>query len=75
MSLSHSPETHTKLLARIPAVTGRDLPEWFETIENGPSFLRCTERSHWLADEHGISHGYATALVREHERTRRLRHY
>jgi hypothetical protein len=75
MSLSHSPETHTKLLARIPAVTGRDLPEWFETIDNGPSFLRCAERSHWLADEHGISHGYATAIVREHERTRRLRHY
>ena len=74
MSLNHSPETHSKLLARIPEVTGRDLPEWFETIENGPAFLRYEERSHWPADEHGISHGYASALVREHERTRRMRH-
>ncbi|RAY14343.1 DUF4287 domain-containing protein [Actinomadura craniellae] len=75
MSLTHSPETHSKLIARIPTVTGRDLPEWFRAIENGPAFLRCEERSHWLADEHGISHGYASALVREHERTRRARHY
>ncbi|TNY37190.1 DUF4287 domain-containing protein [Thermomonospora catenispora] len=73
MSLNHSPETHSKLLERIPQVTGRDLAEWFKTIENGPSFLRCEERSHWLADEHGLSHGYAAAIVREHERSRRLR--
>jgi hypothetical protein len=75
LSLNHSPETHTKLIARIPQVTGRDIPEWFTTIENGPSFVRCDERSNWLADEHGLSHGYAAALVREHERTRRARHY
>ncbi|WP_018653081.1 DUF4287 domain-containing protein [Actinomadura flavalba] len=75
MPLSHSPDTHTKLLARIPVVTGRDLPEWFSAIEDGPSFARCEERSHWLADEHGLSHGYAAALVREHERARRERHY
>ncbi|GLZ10054.1 hypothetical protein Acsp04_02890 [Actinomadura sp. NBRC 104425] len=75
MSLNHSPETHSKLLARIPAVTGRDLPEWFTAIENGPSFLRCEERCNWLVEEHGISYGYAAALVREHERTRRARHY
>jgi hypothetical protein len=75
MSLIHSPETHQKLIARIPTVTGRDLPEWFNCIDDGPSFLRCDERSNWLADEHGISHGYAAALVREHERTRRERHY
>ncbi|GAA3944942.1 hypothetical protein GCM10023085_28800 [Actinomadura viridis] len=75
MSLNHSPETHSKLIARIPHVTGRDIPEWFTTIENGPSFVRCEERSNWLADEHGLSHGYAAALVREHERTRRARHY
>ncbi|MBW8481568.1 DUF4287 domain-containing protein [Actinomadura parmotrematis] len=75
MSLSHSPDTHSKLIARIPLVTGRALPEWFSTIENGPSFVRCEERSNWLADEHGLSHGYAAALVREHERARRARHY
>ncbi|MBB6400083.1 hypothetical protein BKA00_006997 [Actinomadura coerulea] len=75
MSLNHSPETHSKLIARIPQVTGRDIPEWFTTIENGPSFTRCEERSTWLAEEHNLSHGYAAALVREHERTRRARHY
>ncbi|GLW62096.1 hypothetical protein Arub01_03400 [Actinomadura rubrobrunea] len=75
MSLNHSPETHSKLIARIPQVTGRDLPEWFTTIENGPAFLRREERCNWLVEEHGISHGYAAALVREHERVRRARHY
>jgi Domain of unknown function (DUF4287) len=75
MSLNHSPETHKNIIDRIPSVTGRDIPEWFETIENGPSFLRCEERSNWLADEHNLTHGYAAALVREHERLRRERHY
>ena len=75
MSLNHSPETHNKLIARIPAVTGRDLPEWFQAIENGPAFLRYDERVNWLADEHGISHGYASALVHEHELSRRARRY
>ncbi|MQA97018.1 MAG: DUF4287 domain-containing protein [Streptosporangiales bacterium] len=73
MSLNHSPETHTKLIARIPRVTGRDLPEWFQSLDNGPAFLRCEERSHWLADEHGISHGYASAIVHEYELRRRAR--
>jgi hypothetical protein len=75
LSLNHSPETHSKLIARIPQVTGRDIPEWFTAIENGPSFTRCEERSTWLAEEHNLSHGYAAALVREHERARRARHY
>lgn len=75
MSLNHSSETHNKLIARIPQVTGRDIPEWFTTIEKGPSFLRCDERTTWLAAEHGLSHGYAAAIVREHERARRDRHY
>ncbi|WP_084957154.1 DUF4287 domain-containing protein [Thermoactinospora rubra] len=73
MSLNHSPETQSKLIARVPAVTGRELPEWFRAIDNGPSFLRCEERANWLADEHGISHGYAAAIVLEHERHRRSR--
>lgn len=71
MSLSHSPEMHNKLIARIPQVTGRDLPEWFKAIEDGPSFLRTDERATWLADDAGISRGYATALVHEHELHRR----
>ena len=40
MSLNHSLETHKNIIDRIPSVTGRDIPEWFETIENGPAFLR-----------------------------------
>jgi hypothetical protein len=71
MSLNHSPLTHQNLIARIPSVTGRALTEWFHTIDNGPSFLRSDERVNWLADEHGITHGYAAALVVEHERHRR----
>ena len=73
MSLNHSPETQSKLLARVPTVTGRELPEWFQTIDNGPSFLRCEDRANWLADEHGLSHGYTAAIVLEHERSRRNR--
>jgi hypothetical protein len=72
LSLTHSPEMHKNLLARIPAVTGRDLREWFSSIESGPAFLRCAERATWLADEHGLSHGYASAIVHEYEVRRRL---
>ncbi|GGP12099.1 DUF4287 domain-containing protein [Nonomuraea glycinis] len=73
MSLNHSMETQTKLIARVPTITGRELPEWFLAIDNGPSFLRCDERANWLADEHGLTHGYAAAIVHEHERFRRNR--
>lgn len=75
MSLNHSPETHKNLIARVPRITGRNLPEWFETIENGPAFLRPDERANWLADEHGLPHGYASAIVREHERRRHALRY
>lgn len=75
MSLNCSPETHQNLIARIPVVTGRALHEWFESIDNGPAFLRCEERATWLADEHGLSHGYANAIVHEYERRRRARLY
>ena len=61
MSLSHSPSLHSSLIARIPVVTGRDLAEWFHRLESGPAFLRREERAHWLADEAGISCGYAYA--------------
>lgn len=73
MSWTHSPEMHKNLIARIPTVTGRDLREWFLSIESGPAFLRCEERAVWLADEHGLTHGYATALVHEYEVQRRAR--
>lgn len=73
MSWTHSPEMHKNLIARIPTVTGRDLREWFRSIESGPAFLRCEERATWLADEHGLTHGYAYALVHEYEVQRRAR--
>ena len=73
LSLFHSPEMHKNLIARIPSVTGRDLREWFRSLENGPAFLRCTERAHWLADEHGLTHGYASAIVHEYEIQRSIR--
>ena len=63
MSLNHSPEMHQNIIARIPAVTGRELREWFMRLESGPPFSRCEERAHWLSDEHGLSHGYASAIV------------
>jgi len=47
--------------------------EWVSRLESGPSFLRCAERAHWLADEHGLSHGYASAIVHEYEVQRRTR--
>ena len=73
MPLTRSPETHKNLIARIPRVTGSDLREWFRRLESGPAFLRCEERAQWLADEHGITHGYATAIVHEYELRRRIR--
>jgi hypothetical protein len=73
LSLIHSPETHQNLLARIPRVTGSDLREWFGRLESGPSFLRHSERAAWLADEHGLCHAYATAIVHEYEVRRHAR--
>ena len=73
MSLTHSPNLHSSLIARIPVVTGRDLAEWFHRLESGPAFLRREERAHWLADDACISCGYAYAIVHEYEMRRRLR--
>ena len=73
MALNHSPQTHKNLLARIPSVTGRDLREWFRRLESGPAFLRHEERTQWLSDEHGLSYGYARAIVHEYEMQRRIR--
>jgi Domain of unknown function (DUF4287) len=73
LSLIHSPETHKNLLARIPRVTGSELREWFIRLESGPSFMRCGEWATWLADEHGLPHAYAAAIVHEYEVQRRTR--
>lgn len=73
MPLHHSLETHQSLVERIPAVTGRQLPQWFETLDDGPALLRFEERVHWLRDEHDLPQGYATAIVYEHDRRRATR--
>lgn len=70
MSLPHSDETHQSLVARIPEVTGRQLPEWFHEIDSGPALLRFDERVSWLRDEHALPHGFARAIVHEHDKHR-----
>jgi hypothetical protein len=75
MSLHHSEETHQQLVSRIPTVTGRGLPEWFAEVEQGPRLTRFEERVNWLRDEHGISHGYATAIIHEHDKHRGQRSF
>lgn len=70
MTSNHSEEIHRILVERIPQVTGRGLTEWFHEIEEGPSFSRFEERVNWLSDEHQLPHGYASAIVREHEKRR-----
>ena len=32
---------------------------------DGPAFSRFDEKVNWLRDEHGLSHGFATAVVHE----------
>lgn len=73
MVLHHSEETHRNLLQRVPIATGKELPEWYRAIEDGPAFLRFDDRVNWLRDEHGISHGHASAIVHEHDRHRAAR--
>jgi predicted DNA-binding transcriptional regulator AlpA len=65
--LRHSPELHQKIISRVPNVTGRDLAHWFAELDSGPAFLRADERARWLADEYGLSDGYASAIALEHE--------
>lgn len=35
--------------------------------------MRRAERAQWLADEHGLPHSFAAAIVHEYELQRRLR--
>ncbi|HVV77061.1 MAG TPA: DUF4287 domain-containing protein [Mycobacteriales bacterium] len=67
MSMPHSEDTHQSLLARIPETTGRDLSSWFGCLDAGPGLLRFDERVTWLRDEHDLPHGYARAIVHEHD--------
>lgn len=67
MARHHSAQTHSSLLARIPAVTGHELPHWLACLDAGPALLRVEERVGWLRDEHALPHGYAVAIVHEHE--------
>jgi hypothetical protein len=71
MSMPQSEDTHQSLLARIPEATGRDLSSWFACLEDGPGLPRFDERVTWLRDEHSIPHGYARAIVHEHDLRRR----
>jgi hypothetical protein len=75
MSMPHSEETHQSLLARIPEATGRDLSAWFGCLNDGPGLLRFDERVSWLRDEHDIPHGYARAIVHEHDKRRAARQH
>ena len=73
MSLMHPTETHQNLLSRIPSVTGREMGEWLKAVDEGPSLLRCEEKIDWLRREYGLSHGYAKAIVHEHDLRRAAR--
>ena len=73
MTLHHSEETHQQLVDRVPSVTGRELSDWFATLEDGPTFSRFDERVKWLQDEHSLSHGYATAIVHELDKVKAAR--
>lgn len=65
MSLHHSEDTHRNLVDRVPTATGRQLSEWYQLMEAGPSMARFEDRVNWLRDEYGLAHGHATAIVHE----------
>jgi hypothetical protein len=75
MSLHHSEATHQQLIERVPVATGRELPEWFACLDDGPGLLRFEERVNWLRDEHGLAHGHATAIVHEFDKRRGARRH
>lgn len=75
MALNHSEETHQMLVARVPGATGKELPEWFRCLDDGPSFGRFDDRVNWLRGEYQLSHGHATAIVHEHDLRRSRRNF
>jgi len=75
MALHHSEETHQLLVARVPGATGKELPEWFRCLDDGPSFSRFDDRVNWLRDEYSLAHGHATAIVHEADLRRSRRSF
>lgn len=73
--MHHSEDTHQQLLSRVADVTGRELPQWFAALDEGPALLRFEERVNWLRTEHSLSHGHATAIVHEHAMRRSQRSF
>lgn len=63
------------MVLRIPETTGRPLDDWMNCINDGPSLLRFEERVSWLRDEHELSHGYARAIIHEHDLRRAAREF
>jgi hypothetical protein len=49
------------------------LRDWFVIVDEGPSLMRFDERVNWLRDEYDLSHGYATAIIHEMDKTRAAR--
>lgn len=72
MTLNHSKEIHDGVLQRVPQITGRAIPQWFEMLDEGPALLRFEDRVSWLRGEHDMPLGYAQAIVHEHD-LRRVR--
>jgi hypothetical protein len=63
----HSEQTHQTLISRTPEITGQAVSHWLGCLDSGPGLLRFEERVSWLRDEHSIPHGYARAIVHEHD--------
>lgn len=58
-----TPEEQTaKMIAGMPAATGRSLPQWLE-IAGGSGRAKHGELVAWLKSEHGVTHGYANLIA------------
>ena len=73
MTLHHSEETHQQLVDRLPSATGKQVDQWFAILEEGPGLSRFDERVNWLRGEYDLSHGQATAIVHEYDKTKAAR--
>lgn len=73
MALDHSMEIHNGVLERVPEITGRQIPQWFAMLDEGPALLRFEDRVSWLRGEHEMPLGYARAIVHEHDLRRNRR--
>ena len=63
--IRHSEQTHQQLVERLPSATGRDVKDWMRALEDGSAFSPFEDKVNGLRDEHGLSHGFATAIVHE----------